>query len=98
MKVRVAPVARRQLELLAAWWNEHRPDARVRVEDAFEAVLAVIAEHPDAGRTYTPDPRYRTWRLKGTPYVLFYRVDGGAKTVWVVVVWSARRGVGPELP
>ena len=78
MKVRVSPVARGQLELLAAWWNEHRRDARIRV--------------------YAADPKYRTWRLRGTPYVLFYRIDEAASTFWVVVAWSARRGVGPELP
>jgi plasmid stabilization system protein ParE len=98
VRVRVSPTARQQINLLAVWWNEHRRDARVRVEDAFEAAVAVISEHPDVGRTYSGDPRYKTWRLKGTPYVLFYRVDQSADTVWVVVAWSGRRGAGPELP
>jgi plasmid stabilization system protein ParE len=98
VRVRFSPIARQQLNLFTVWWNEHRPDARVRVEDALEAAVAATAEHPEIGRIYTADPRYRTWRLKGTPYVLFYRVDAVSDTVWIVVAWSARRGAGPELP
>ena len=37
--------ARQQINQLAAWWDEHRRDARVRVEDALDAALAVLAEH-----------------------------------------------------
>jgi mRNA-degrading endonuclease RelE of RelBE toxin-antitoxin system len=43
-------------------------------------------------------PSYRTWRLKGIPYVLFYRVDDAAETIWIVGAWSALRGSGPALP
>ena len=57
-----------------------------------------MAEHPGLGPTYSHDPSYRTWRLKGTPYVLFYRVDDAAETIWFVGAWSALRGLGPELP
>lgn len=57
-----------------------------------------MAEHPGLGRAYASDPGYRTWRLKGTPYVLFYRVDEAAETVWIVAAWSAIRGAGPDLP
>lgn len=98
MKVRFSPTAQQQIELFAAWWNEHRRDAHIRVEDALEAAVAVMTEHPEIGRTYSADPRYRTWRLKGTPYFLFYQVDDAADTIWVAVAWSGRRGVGPELP
>lgn len=98
MKVLFSPTARQQIRLFTAWWNEHRRDARVRVEDALEAAVAVIGDHPDIGRSYAADPRYRTWRLKGTPYFLFYRFDEATDSVWVVVAWSGRRGVGPELP
>lgn len=98
MKVQVTPTARRQIAALGAWWNEHRAAARVRVEDALQAAIDTMAEHPNAGPAYSQDPRYRTWRLKGTPYVLFYRVDEAADTVWIVVAWSGMRGAGPELP
>ena len=98
MKVRFSPTAQQQLSLLTGWWNEHRRNARVRVEDALEVAVARIAEHPNIGRIYSADPRYKTRRLKGTPYILFYRTDTVTDTVWVVVAWSAMRGDGPELP
>jgi len=98
VKVLVSPTARRQLLALADWWRRNRPAARVQVEGAIEAAVAAMAEHPGLGRTYSPDPRYRTWRLQGTPYVLFYRMDAAAETVLIVVAWSALRGSGPDLP
>ncbi|MBI5509717.1 MAG: hypothetical protein HY903_13265 [Deltaproteobacteria bacterium] len=39
----------------------------------------------------------RTWRLRGTPYFAFYRVDEGAKIIKVAAVWSAVRGGEPDL-
>lgn len=98
MKVEVSPTARRQFLALTAWWRQNRSASRVRVEDAVEAAAGAMAEHPGLGPTYSRDPRYRTWRLKGTPYVLFYRVDDAAETIWIVAAWSALRGAGPELP
>jgi len=98
VKVQVSPTARRQLLALAAWWNQNRASSRVRVEDALEAAVGAMAEHPGLGPTYSGNPRNRTWRLKGTPYVLFYRVDDATETAWIVVAWSALRGSGPELP
>ncbi|MCM2333463.1 MAG: type II toxin-antitoxin system RelE/ParE family toxin [Anaeromyxobacteraceae bacterium] len=83
---------------MTAWWRENRPAARVRVDDALEAAVTAMAEHPGLGPTYSRDPRYRIWRLRGTPHVLFYRVDEAVGTIWIVVAWSALRGSGPELP
>jgi hypothetical protein len=57
-----------------------------------------VAEHPGLGPTYSHSPSYRTWRLKGTPYVHFYRVDDAAETIWIVGEWSALRGSGPSFP
>ncbi len=98
MKVRISRTARRQIAALSAWWNENRRSARVRVEDAVDAAVGAMGEHPGLGPTYLPNPRYRTWRLKGTPYVLFYRIDDATGTIWIMVAWSAMRGTGPELP
>jgi len=50
VKVEFAPEARRQIAAFAAWWDDHRKDARVRVEDALEAAVGALAEHPGLGR------------------------------------------------
>lgn len=98
MNVEFAPEARRQIAAFTAWWDDHRKAARVRVEDALEAAVEAMAEHPGLGRPYSADPTYRIWRLKGTPYVLFYRIDDAAETIRVVSAWSGVRGSGPVLP
>jgi plasmid stabilization system protein ParE len=98
VKVSLSPTARRQIAELSAWWDGHRRQARVRVVDALDAAVTLMAEHPELGQAYSGDPRYRTWRLKGTPYVLFYRIDETAGAIWVVVAWSTKRGTGPTLP
>lgn len=98
MKVEISPTARRQIAEFVQWWDRNRPAARVRVEGAVASALAAIAEHPELGRRYPPRPQYRTWRLLGTPYVLFYRVDQATETILITVAWSAMRGAAPKLP
>lgn len=98
MKVELSPTAQRQVAEFAAWWDANRRHARVRVEDALDAAVCALVEHPEAGPAYSRDPRYRTWRLRGTPYVLIYRVDASADTIWIVVAWSAGRGANPIVP
>ena len=98
MKVKIAPTARQQIAELVEWWDTHRQAARVRVEDAVVTALDAILSNPELGPRYSKEPRYRMWRLKGTPYVLFYRIDEAADTIWIAVAWSAKRGAGPQLP
>ncbi len=97
MRIEVSPTARQHLVELVEWWDANRPEARVRVEDAFGKALDLIASHPKLGSSYPRDPRYRMWGLKGTPYYAFYRVDEKKKVVLVAAVWSAARGDGPPL-
>jgi plasmid stabilization system protein ParE len=57
VKVQVTPTARRQIVALAAWWSQHRAASRVRVEDALEAAVDAMGEHPGLGPTYSQNPR-----------------------------------------
>ncbi len=98
MKVEISPTARRQIAEFVEWWDRYRPAARVRVEKAVATALEAILEHPELGPRYSPMPQYRTWRLKGTPYFLFYRVDEEAGMIWIAVAWSLMRGASPKLP
>ena len=78
MKIKIAPTARQQIAELVQWWNTHRRAARVRVEDAVTTALDAMLSNPEIGSRYSKEPRYRLWRLKGTPYVLFYpRIRSG---------------------
>ncbi len=97
MKVEISPTARQHLAELMAWWDANRPAARVRVEDAFDEAVDAIAGNPKLGPIYPKARRYRTRRLKGTPYYLFYRVDEAAEVIRVAAVRSSIRGEGPDL-
>jgi plasmid stabilization system protein ParE len=97
MKIDVSPAARGQIAELAEWWDANRPAAHVRVEDAFEDALKVIAAHPHLGQIYPKRPRYRMWRLRGTPYYLLYWIDDQAKMIGVAAAWSAGRAKDPDL-
>lgn len=98
MKVQISPTARQQIAEFVEWWDLHRRASRVRVEDAVETALAAITAQPQLGQRYERNARYRLWRLKGTPYVLFYRIDEATETIWIAVAWSLVRGMGPALP
>ena len=78
---------------LSEWWRANRSSSRVQLDEAFGEVLAAIAEHPRLGRMYRSDERYRLWRMKGTPYFLFYQIDKQADVVRVSAVWSGVRVV-----
>ena len=98
MKIIVAPEAREHLLELKAWWDENRPAARVRVEDAYALALEQLREQPWRGKRYTGRPDYRVLRLKGTPYSLYYRIDEDADELTIVAAWSGVRGDEPPLP
>lgn len=98
MKVVVSATARRHIEELIDWWNENRPDARVRVETIFGDTLAAIAKHPEQSQRHPKRPRYRSWLMQGTPYRVFFRIERETNTARVVAVWSMRRGEEPPLP
>ena len=42
--------------------------------EAIDAAL-FLADHPEAGQAVPGSP-YRKWRVRKTPYILFYRFDG----------------------
>ncbi len=98
MKLSISPEARGQLFELMAWWDANRSAARVRVEDAFKLAVEDVAAHPMRGKRYPKRPVYRTWYLKGTPYLLFYRFDEDANELRIEAVWGGARGDGPPLP
>lgn len=97
MKVEISPTARVHIAELVAWWDANRPASRARVETSLEEVLEAIVRHPYVGRTYSKKPQYRMWRLRGTPYFAFYRVDEEARVIRLSAVWSGVRGEKPDL-
>ena len=62
MRLEVSPRALEHAETLNAWWNENRPAARVRVEEAFTTALDGMVAFPESGALYPPRPAIRPGR------------------------------------
>ena len=86
-----------QIGEIDRWWREHRPAAPELFVEELAAGFDLLASAPYAGRRYTHF-RVREVRrilLRSTGYHVYYTVRD--KVVVVLAVWSASRGVGPDL-
>ncbi len=94
----VAETAERQLHVIDAWWRFHRTAAAdlfaAEVADAFET----LATHPGVGAKVRSDrvEGLRRILLRATRYHVYYVAT--ARSVVVLAIWSAVRGVGPPIP
>lgn len=96
-RVLLAPEAREEARLVDAWWRENRPQAPQLFEEELSHALAMLAGASKIGHPY-PHPRRRGVRrllLRSTRYHVYYRAEEGM--VIVLSIWSALRGMGPDL-
>jgi plasmid stabilization system protein ParE len=95
----VSPEADQQFIDLLEWWETHRPDATVGLEDEFHRVTVMLAEQPHLGRVYERQGKrlVRHYPLRGTPYHVFYEEVVDARELHVLAVWSMMRKQGPPL-
>jgi plasmid stabilization system protein ParE len=96
-RVITTPEAERQLAEIDGWWRKNRPAAPDLLVTEFAAVSELIVAAPLAGRVYghAHFPRVRRLLMRGTRYHVYYVVEGD--TAFIVAVWSAVRGTGPDL-
>jgi plasmid stabilization system protein ParE len=101
VKAQVITTPRADAEALTimAWWREHRPAAPYLFEDELGDAFTLLGEHPESGRLAPrPDfPELRRVVLPKTRYYVLYELDAKQGVVWVLSVWSARRGRQPQL-
>lgn len=64
--------ARQDLAAIDDYYFDLNPDHAWRVGHAALAAARFLAERPEAGPVFSDDAR--KWRVKGTAYVLIYRV------------------------
>ena len=98
-RVRITAEALGLIDELDTWWEENRPASRVRLSDEMEPIFATLAEMPRRGSLYSRlhGSDIRQYRVRGTPYSLYYVVDDEAAEVVVISAWSRLRGKGPSL-
>ena len=88
-----------QIEEADLWWRENRPKAENRVQEELSYAFALLLESPGIGSLYFDEdvPGLRRFRLRTTPYFLYYSVDEDRGEFVVVALWSGMRGKGPPL-
>ena len=64
--------ARRQLEQLNDWYAELNPDLPLEFTIRIETALTRLLDLPHIGSP-VPDSTSRKWRVRRTPYLIFYR-------------------------
>ncbi len=98
MKVKVTADAEAAIDFLDDWWREQRPAARLAVVQEVKRIIELLRDNPGLGTLYEPEEfeNVRRYRLRTTPYYLYYQVDEPNDELIVIGVWSAVRGVGPE--
>jgi len=101
MKLRIGttPDADKLIAQIENWWRENRPSTASLVTDELERVLTFLAENPHAGRPYQRRgiPGLRMYRLKKTPYHVYYVPDLEHGELKVLALWSSMRKRGPPL-
>jgi plasmid stabilization system protein ParE len=89
MKVIVTPRAEDDIANNYAWGQRafgkpvaDRTFARLR-----KFIEVSLASHPRAGRPQLDENLYESW-VPRTPFIVFYRVDNPAQTVWVLAIFQ----------
>ncbi len=89
MRVTLGPAALRDVGRIAERLREESVRASPDFIDALEVLLGHIAEFPDSGKP-TNKGRHRSLRVRGFPYLVFYR-RLGANEVRILRVRHGRR-------
>ena len=96
-RLRVVPVAERQVRDAAKWWLDNRPAAPALFHTELAAAFDLIASQPDIAPLATDSgvPHVRRFYLSRIRYYLYYRHRGNL--VEILALWHARRGSSPNL-
>ena len=98
-RVRMTREARELVDGLDVWWQENRPLSKVNLSGEVERAFVALSEMPHRGSLYRRigEKDVRLLRLQGTPYSLYYVVNGDTQEVVVISAWSSMVGEGPPI-
>jgi plasmid stabilization system protein ParE len=99
-RVQLTSEARRQLVDIGEWWRENRRKAPDLVLRELARATSLLAVTPRAGKAYrrATSASYRRLLLRRSRFHVYFVIDEAAQVVWIVAIWNAVRGHGPELP
>ncbi len=96
MKVELSEEARAQVRAIDAWWRANRPAAPDLFARELGQALSMLEQTPTLGTRYDGGPKtVRRLLLRRSHYHLYF--DEQVGQLFVVAVWSAHRGRGPNL-
>jgi toxin ParE1/3/4 len=81
-----SPLVRARLKEIRAYVARDKPQAAERLATRIVAVVEALRTHPYLGRAGV-EPGLRELVIGGTPYIVFYRVQG--KQVTISTIWHA---------
>jgi plasmid stabilization system protein ParE len=97
--VRTTPSADCRVFDAARWWWENRPAAPDLFVREFVDAITKLTRTPRLGTSYAHPQIANVRRLlmRRTKYHIYYVYQPDHDEVWVLSVWRAMRGRGPEL-
>lgn len=96
LEIVIAPLAKRDLEDIAATIAAENAAAAIRLVDRFEKATLLLAARPYAGARFLLQTARPLRKMSVHPYILFYRVDAGELRI-VRVLHAARDLANPSL-
>jgi toxin ParE1/3/4 len=84
------PRARARLRQIRPFVAQDRPDAAERLTTRMVAVIEALREHPHLGRAGA-EPGSRELAIGGTPYLVWYRLEGERVTISTIQHGAQRR-------
>ncbi|MFZ0959071.1 MAG: type II toxin-antitoxin system RelE/ParE family toxin [Candidatus Sulfotelmatobacter sp.] len=81
-----SPLARARLRETWAYVAQDKPDAVAKLATRIVSLVEALREHPYLGRAGS-EPGVRELVVGGTPYLIFYRVQG--RRVAINAIWHA---------
>ena len=93
-RVLLTPEAEEQLRATDEWWQENRTTSPDLFIDEFERVVELLREMPGLGPRFrrATIPGVRRILLRRSGYWVYYVPDESRSLVYVLAVWSGRRG------
>ena len=88
----IAPAAKRDIDLVAAFYSEVRAGLGLGFIEEVQRIVSLLQAHPDLGQK--AGQRHRCFPLTGFPYFLNYRVDKEASLIRIIAVSHQKRRPG----
>jgi len=98
-RILLTPPAEEQLRAASSWWQENRLASPGLLVEELDRAIEMLRELPGLGARFHRGtiPGVRRVLLRRSGYWVYYLPDEARAVVYVLAVWSGRRGTAPRL-